>query len=99
MENLIWAAIPIAAVSAPFLFLAFSKWIEYKKATGGAMVPREWETRFAECEDALTTAQRRIEKLETVVANRLLLDARSGSDDQIDVSEKVAPRIVRQVKK
>ena len=97
MENLVWAIIPIAAVSAPFLYMAFSKWIEYKKSQEGTVVIPDWETRMAESEDALAAAQRRIRNLETIVANRLL-DAPEGSGQQIKVSEDAASRIERKAR-
>ncbi len=97
MADWIWILIPIVAITAPFAYKVFSKWIDFKKSQEGPDAAADWKLRFEESEDALAAAQRRIENLETIVVNRLL-EVPGSPELQVKSSENAASRIARQVR-
>lgn len=86
-----WLIVPVVAIIAPFVYFAYSQWVDLKKAQVGSSYTEDHTARLIETEDALAAAQRRIENLETIVVNRLL-EAPSSEDGvvQADASELIA---------
>ena len=88
---MIWVIVPVIAIVVPFVYRAYSKWVDLQKAQVGSSYTEDHTARLIETEDALAAAQRRIENLETIVVTRLL-EAPSSKDGVVeaDASELIA---------
>ena len=89
----IWVFVPLVAIAAPLAYKAFSQWVDYKKASIGALPAPELESRLTAGEETMADMQRRIGELESVVSTRLLgmpegrveaLDPNAPTEFQVD---------------
>lgn len=87
---MIWLIIPVVAILAPFCHSAYSKWVSLQKMRMKAPMTDDYAARMTEVEDALESAQRRIENLESIVVTRLVEDPSTQDTLNVDTPEFVA---------
>ena len=87
---MLWILVPIIAITAPFCYAAYTKWLKFQKMQMNAPVADDYVTRLNEAEDALEAANRRIENLESIVVTRLLEDPSKKEKVGIEASEIIA---------
>jgi len=90
---MIWVIVPLVAIVAPFCYGAYVKWVNLQKMRVKNSVSHDYEARLTEAEDALETAQKRIENLESIVVSRLLEGPSKKDSIQIEASELISKNI------
>ena len=90
---MIWIIVPVVAILSPFCYAAYVKWLKLQRMRMKAPITDDYVERLAEAEDALETAQRRIENLESIVVNRLLEDPSAKEKVEIQSSDLIAQSI------
>ncbi len=87
---MIWVIVPIIGILTPFCYGAYVKWVKLQKMRMNAPITDDHVARLLEAEDAIESAQRRIENLESIVVSRLLEDPSEKETVNIETPEMIA---------
>lgn len=89
---MIWIIVPIVAILTPFCYNAYTKWLNLQKLRMNAPLTDDYVTRLTEAEDALESAKRRIENLESIVVNQLVGDSSAQETLNVDATKFIAQK-------